>query len=90
MRDTLEQLLSATLPLEWEDDAGASLIKTMGKAWGDSIPRNVAYILMVLARRQLPVRRLPPAARDSAALAIANLLPALLRYEGSGLNGRHN
>ena len=72
---------------DWLDAPGASLIVTLRKAWETSMPQKImaqrvlGFLSMLTGRaRGHGVQRPPPpAAFDSAALAIAHLLPLMLR-----------
>lgn len=61
----------------WLNAEGASLIGTLRKAWCDDAPRNLAMLYVIIVQRQLQTEA--PAADDSCALAVAHLLPALLK-----------
>lgn len=67
-------------PFRWLDAQGGSLIRTLGKAWGDEAPAGLMQILrMLVARRGQAGPQQRAAAAESCALAVAHLLPALLR-----------
>ena len=69
-------------PARWLDVEGASLIGTMGKAWGEEMPHSMASLLRMLFLRQKHPYRPPgaegTAAVESCALGVAHLLPALV------------
>ena len=87
-RQALAQLLGASTPdsapfLEWLDVEGSSLIRTLGKAWGDDISLNLSRLFEGLVLRHVnPTTdsEAGSAATQTCALAMAYILPTLLKY----------
>ena len=63
---------------DWLDAEGGSLIGTLRKAWGNDAPEPLAWILSQLVGRIFTTEG-DPAAAETAALAVAHLLPVVLR-----------
>lgn len=69
----------------WMDAEGASLLATLRKAYADDAPIELEFLLGHVVRRSEEVGfATRAAAAESAALAVAHLLPALLRCDDVG------
>ena len=72
-----------TSPAEWLDAEGSSLIRTLGKAWGEYRPGRLAKIFEILVVRHLSPtagRKGDPAVSQTCALAVAYILPIISEY----------
>lgn len=79
MRDNaLMLLLHSMAPGVLLDAEGRSLLRTMGKAWGEEAPPLLAAVFRALFPNTLSTSGGNPAAAESRALAVAHLLPALI------------
>ena len=72
--------------VQWLDEEGASLIGTLRKAWKDDVPFRVVDLTSILIMRAdtrdaspEELEKKPAGAMDSAGLAVAHLLPTVLR-----------
>ena len=63
----------------WPDVEGASLIRTMQKTWGDNMPTGAGNLFYSLVRRRSLLMGTQPGADESFALAVAHLLPGVIR-----------
>ena len=63
----------------WLDPEGASLIGTLRKAWFDNAPASLAWLVMKLCIRAHQLGSENGAASESASLAVAHLLPLVIR-----------
>lgn len=68
----------------WADAEGASLIRTLGKAWGEEAPLALFALFRPLILRSALVGAQDSAAAETGALAVAYLLPALLKCASTG------
>ena len=65
----------------WRDEEGAGLIRTLCKVWRHDAPPALAQLLSTFLRRGLLPTTLDFAAsKRTRALAVAHLLPAMLRW----------
>ena len=68
---------------KWLDAEGSSLIRTLGKAWGEDAPFRLASLFEVLVLRHVSPTmdsEAGSAASQTCPLAVAYILPTLLRY----------
>ena len=92
-QEALAQLLGASAPpaagdaaagdAEWLDAEGSSLIRTLGKAWGGDAPYKLSRLFARLVLRHVNSTsgsEAGSAATETCALAVAYILPALLKY----------
>ena len=84
----LAQLLDASVgedmsSTKWLDAEGSSLIRTLGKAWGGDAPFILARLFEGLVLRHFKPTagsEVRPAASQTCSLAVAYILPTLLKY----------
>ena len=93
-QEALAQLLGASAPpaagdaaaagsAQWLDAEGSSLIRTLGKAWGGDAPYKLSRLFARLVLRHVNSTsgsEAGSAATETCALAVAYILPALLKY----------
>ena len=68
---------------EWLDAEGSSLIRTLGKVWGGNAPYELSRLLERLVLRHfnsMSGSGAGSAASETCSLAVAFILPALLKY----------
>lgn len=58
---------------------GASLIRTLGKVWGDQAPLRLAELFEIIMKQSRYLSSNGPSTAESCALRITFMLPALLR-----------
>lgn len=82
-RSALQHLMAAcggcsADSFRWQDEEGASLVRTLSKAWGGKAPQLMICPLKIVVELGMQSRTENPTASESCALGVAHLLPALL------------
>ena len=72
-------LLDVTTLSPWLHAEGASVIRTLGKAWGEGAPSALLFLFTEQIMRGLETVAEDPAAAESCALWIVHVLPTVIK-----------